>query len=150
MEASPAWHAKADRLREVQGVGDVAILTLIADLPELGQLDHQQIAALVGVAPLNHDRGTWRGKRRIWGSRAVVRQTLSMATLSAVRVNPVLKVFDTRLRQAGKTAKVALVASMRKLLTIPRPAYRTKRRVAWIGDKVHLTATYDADLPCPT
>ena len=67
---------------------------------------------------MNHDRGTWRGKRRIWGGRAVVRQTLSMATLSAVRCNPVLKVFDTRLRQAGKTAKVALVASMRKLLTI--------------------------------
>ena len=118
VEASPAWRAKADLLREVQGVGDVAILTLIADLPELGPLDRKQIAALVGVAPLNHDSGTWRGKRRIWGGRAVVRQTLSMATLSAARFNPVLKAFYTRLRQAGKTAKVALVASMRKLLTI--------------------------------
>jgi transposase len=118
VEASPAWRAKADLLREVQGVGDVAILTPIADLPELGPLDRKQIAALVGVAPLNHDSGTWRGKRRIWGGRAVVRQTLSMATLSAVRFNPVLKAFYTRLRQAGKTAKVALVASMRKLLTI--------------------------------
>ena len=118
VEASPAWRAKADRLREVQGIGDVAILTLIADLPELGQLDRKQIAALVGVAPLNHDSGTWHGKRRIWGGRAVVRQTLDMATLSAVRFNPVLKTFYTRLRQAGKTAKVALVASMRKRLTI--------------------------------
>ena len=116
VEASPAWQAKAELLREVKGLGEVT--ALIACLPELGHLDRKRIAALVGVAPLNHDSGTWRGKRRIWGGRAVVRQALYMATLSAVRHNAVLKAFYARLRQGGKTAKVALVASMRKLLTI--------------------------------
>jgi transposase len=118
VEASPAWQAKADLLREVKGLGDVSILTLLASLPELGTLNRKQIAALVGVAPLNRDSGTLRGRRCVWGGRAEVRQTLYMATLSAVRYNPVLKAFYTRLREAGKTAKVALVACMRKLLTI--------------------------------
>lgn len=118
VEASPAWQEKADLLDEVKGLGDVSIVTLLADLPELGTLNRKQIAALVGVAPLNQDSGTWRGPRRIWGGRAEVRQTLYMATLSAVRYNPVLNAFYTRLCAAGKTAKVALVASMRKLLTI--------------------------------
>ena len=118
MEASPAWQAKADLLREVKGLGEVSILTLIADLHELGTLDRKQIAALVGVAPLNRDSGTLRGRRCVWGGRAEVRQALYMATLSAVRYNPILQAFYTRLRNAGKTAKVALVACMRKLLTI--------------------------------
>lgn len=118
VEASPVWQAKADLLREVKGLGDVSILTLLASLPELGTLNRKQIAALVGVAPLNRDSGTLRGRRCVWGGRAEVRQTLYMATLSAVRYNPVLKAFYTRLREAGKTAKVALVACMRKLLTI--------------------------------
>lgn len=118
VEASPAWQAKADLLREVKGLGDVSILTLLASLPELGTLNRKQIAALVGVAPLNRDSGTRRGRRCVWGGRAEVRQTLYMATLSAVRYNPVLKTFYTRLRTAGKTAKVALVACIRKLLTI--------------------------------
>ena len=118
VEASPAWQAKADLLREVQGLGEVSILTLIADLPELGTLNRKQIAALVGVAPLNRDSGTLRGRRCVWGGRAEVRQTLYMATLSAVRYNPILRAFYTRLRNAGKMAKVALVACMRKLLTI--------------------------------
>jgi transposase len=118
VEASPAWQAKADLLREVKGLGDVSILTLLASLPELGTLNRKQIAALVGVAPLNRDSGTLHGRRCVWGGRAEVRQTLYMATLSAVRYNPVLKAFYTRLREAGKTAKVALVACMRKLLTI--------------------------------
>lgn len=118
VEASPAWQAKADLLREVKGLGDVSILTLLASLPELGTLNRKQIAALVGVAPLNRDSGTLRGRRSVWGGRAEVRQALYMATLSGVRYNPILKAFYTRLREAGKTAKVALVACMRKLLTI--------------------------------
>ncbi|MBK1720578.1 IS110 family transposase [Thiocystis violacea] len=118
VEASPAWQAKAELLGEVTGLGDVTILTLIACLPELGQLNRKQIAALVGVAPLNRDSGTRHGRRCVWGGRAPVRHVLYMATLSAVRYNPVLKAFYTRLRDAGKVAKVALVACMRKLLTI--------------------------------
>jgi transposase len=118
VEASPAWQAKADRLRAVQGLGEGSILTLLASLPELGTLNRKQIAALVGVAPLNRDSGTLRGRRCVWGGRAEVRQTLYMATLSAVRYNPILKAFYTRLRDVGKTAKVALVACLRKLLTI--------------------------------
>jgi transposase len=118
VEASPAWQAKADLLREVKGLGEVSILTLLASLPELGTLNRKQIAALVGLAPLNRDSGTLRGRRSVWGGRAEVRQALYMATLSGVRYNPILKAFYTRLREAGKTAKVALVACMRKLLTI--------------------------------
>lgn len=118
VEASPAWQAKADRLRAVQGLGEVSILTLLASLPELGTRNRKQIAALVGVAPLNRDSGTRRGRRCVGGGRAEVRQTLSMATLSAGRHHPILKAFYTRLRGVGKTAKVALIACMRKLLTI--------------------------------
>lgn len=118
VEASPAWQAKRDLLSEVKGLGEVTVLTLIACLPELGQLDRKAIAALVGVAPFNRDSGTLRGRRRVWGGRATVRAALYMATLSAVRHNPTLRVFYQRLRGAGKMAKVALVACMRKLLTI--------------------------------
>lgn len=118
VETSPAWQAQAELLGEVKGLGDVTVLTLIAGLPELGHLNRKQIAALVGVAPLNRDSGTLHGRRCVWGGRASVRHVLYMATLSAVRSNPVLKVFYTRLREAGKVAKVALVACMRKLLTI--------------------------------
>lgn len=118
VERSPAWQAKRDLLREVAGVGRITVLTLLADLPELGRLDRKQIAALVGVAPLNRDSGTLRGRRTVWGGRAQVRRTLYMATLTAVRYNPVVRVFYERLRVAGKPVKVALVACMRKLLTI--------------------------------
>jgi transposase len=118
VERSPAWQAKRDLLQEVAGVGPVTVLTLLADLPELGQLDRKQIAALVGVAPLNRDSGTLRGRRTVWGGRAQVRRTLYMATLTAVRYNPILQPFYDRLRIAGKPVKVALVACMRKLLTI--------------------------------
>ena len=118
VESSPAWQAKRDLLAEVKGVGEVTALTLIALMPELGQISRKQIAALAGVAPFNRDSGTLRGKRTVWGGRAVVRQVLCMATLTAVRYNPTLKVFYERLRSKGKTAKVALVACMRKLLTM--------------------------------
>jgi transposase len=127
VEASPAWQAKRDLLGDVKGIGEVTVMTLLGHLPELGQLDRKQIAALVGVAPFNRDSGTLRGKRTVWGGRAVVRQILYMATLTAVRHNPVIKAFYTRLRGNGKVAKVALVACMRKLLTILNAMLRDGR-----------------------
>jgi transposase len=99
-------------------MGPVCARTLVFDLPELGPVSRQRIAALVGVAPCNRDSGTLRGTRTTWGGRAHVRATLYMSTLVAVRYNPVLKRFYARLRTAGKVAKVALTACMRKLLTI--------------------------------
>ena len=118
IESSPAWQAKRDLLAAVKGVGEVATMTLLALLPELGTLGRKPIAALVGLAPFNRDSGTLRGRRTVWGGRAAVRQVLYMATLSAVRHNPVLKAFYDRLRGRGKRPKVAIVAAMRKLLTM--------------------------------
>lgn len=105
-------------LRSVRGVGPVLSLTLLADLPELGRLAHAQIAALVGVAPLNRDSGTLRGRRAVWGGRAAVRTVLYMGILRATRCNPDIRRFYDRLLAAGKAKKVALVACMHKLLTI--------------------------------
>jgi transposase len=116
LRSTPLWQEKEDLLRGVPGVGPVLCATLLADLPELGQLDRRAIAKLVGVAPLNRDSGTLRGQRTTWGGRAPVRTTLYMATLAAVRCNPALKAFYQRLRRAGKPPKVALTAAMRKLL----------------------------------
>lgn len=116
--ASPAWRAQAELLRSVPGVGPVLTLTLLADLPELGHLTRQQIAALVGVAPFNRDSGTLRGHRTVWGGRPAIRRVLYMATLVATKCNPRLQAFYERLCAAGKPKKVALVACMRKLLTI--------------------------------
>jgi transposase len=118
IQHSPVWRANEQLLRSVPGVGPVLATTLLAELPELGQLNRQQIAALVGVAPLNDDSGKHRGRRRVWGGRAHVRSVLYMATLAATRFNPVLRGFYQRLIQAGKPFKVALTACMRKLLTI--------------------------------
>jgi transposase len=115
---SPAWREQEDLLRTVPGVGPVLARTLLADLPELGRLSRKQIAALVGVAPLNRDSGALRGYRAIWGGRAPVRAVLYMATVAAVRCNPIIAGFFARLCAAGKPKKVALVACMRKLLTI--------------------------------
>jgi transposase len=115
---SPLWRATDQLLRTVPGVGPTTALTLIADLPELGRLSRRQLAALVGVAPFNDDSGQRRGVRTIWGGRATVRAPLYMATLVATRCNPVIRAFYQRLRTAGKPAKVALVAAMRKLLSI--------------------------------
>jgi transposase len=114
---SPVWRAKEDLLRSVPGIGPAVSRTLLAELPELGQLDRRAIAALVGVAPLNRDSGRFRGKRMIWGGRRSVRQALYMAALVASRYNAPLRTFYQRLRAAGKPGKVALVAVMRKLLT---------------------------------
>ena len=105
-------------LDSVKGVGPVTILTLTAALPELGRLGRRQIAKLVGVAPLADDSGPRRGKRRIWGGRGDVRAVVYMATMSAIQYNPAIKVFHSRLIAAGKPKKVAIVACMRKLLTI--------------------------------
>lgn len=115
---SPIWREKDDLLQSAPGVGPVLARTLVANLPELGTLTRQQIAALVGVAPLNRDSGTFRGTRRVWGGRAHVRATLYMSALVATRFNPVIRVFYQRLCAAGKAKKVALTACMRKLLTI--------------------------------
>jgi transposase len=118
LRASPVWQEREELLRSVPGIGPVCARTLLLDLPELGTLNRQRLAALVGVAPLNRDSGTLRGSRTTWGGRAHVRATVYMSTLVAVRYNPVFKAFYERLRAAGKAAKVALTACMRKLLTI--------------------------------
>ncbi len=118
LEASPVWREKEDLLRSFKGVGPVTSTTLLADLPELGQLNRKKIAALVGVAPFNCDSGKMKGKRMIWGGRACVRNALYMAAISASRFNPVIKHFYDRLIKAGKLHKVAIVACMRKMLTI--------------------------------
>lgn len=115
---SPLWREKDDLLQSTPGVGPVLARTLLASLPELGTLTRQQIAALVGVAPLNRDSGQCRGRRRVWGGRAHVRAALYMGTLVATRYNPVIRAFYQRLCAAGKAKKVALTACMRKLLTI--------------------------------
>lgn len=129
IRSSPVWRAKEDLLRSVPGVGPVLATTLLASLPELGTLTRQQIAALVGVAPLNRDSGTLRGRRTVWGGRAHVRTVLYMSTLVAVRHNPALQTFYERLRHAGKVPKVALTACMRKLLTILNAIL--KHRTRW-------------------
>ncbi|WP_246794281.1 IS110 family transposase [Burkholderia perseverans] len=126
-------HAELARtLRSVPGIGSTSVAVLLAELPELGKLDRRRIAALVGVAPLNRDSGLMRGQRCIWGGRADVRRTLYMATLTGVRYNPVLRDYYQRLVQAGKRKKVALVAAMRKLLTIVNAI--AKHRLDWNPD----------------
>lgn len=126
VRASPAWREHEDLLRSVPGIGPVSARTLLAELPELGALNRKQIAALVGVAPLNRDSGTMRGTRSCWGGRAVIRQVLYMATLAAVRRNPRIKAVYAALRARGKKHKVAMVACMRKLLTILTAMVREK------------------------
>lgn len=120
------WRERDDLLRSVPGVGPVLSLTLLAQLPELGQLNRREIAKLVGVAPFNWDSGQWRGSRHIWGGRATVRSPLFMATLCAIRVNPTIKCFYQRLIKAGKAPKVAITACMRKLLTILNVIIKTQ------------------------
>jgi transposase len=118
VKGSPLWREKENLLRGVPGVGPVTSFTLLGQLPELGSLSRQKIAALVGVAPFNRDSGRLRGKRAVWGGRAGVRAVLYMAAVSAARCNPVIARFYQRLVAEGKPAKVALTACMRKLLTI--------------------------------
>jgi transposase len=118
IEKSATFKENEALLRSVPGVGPVLARTLLAELPELGTITHKRLCALVGVAPFNRDSGQGRGKREVWGGRAPVRAVLYMGTLVATRHNPTLKEFYERLLAAGKPKKVALVACMRKLLSI--------------------------------
>jgi transposase len=118
IQSHPTWRLRDELLRSVPGIGPTTARTLIGELPELGDLDRRAIAALAGVAPMNCDSGELRGQRHIQGGRGAVRTTIYMAALTATRHNPVLRTFYQRLRERGKPAKVALVAVMRKLLTI--------------------------------
>lgn len=129
IQQSPIWREQEDLLKSVPGIGPVISRTLLAELPELGKLNRKQIAALVGVAPLNWDSGMMRGRRAIWGGRATVRGALYMAALVASRCNPKIREFHRRLRAGGKAPKVALVACMRKLLTILNAMI--KHRTRW-------------------
>ena len=129
IRSSPLWRAKDEIVPSTPGVGPILSRTLVAEVPELGVLNRQEIAALIGVAPFNRDRGTLRGKRAVWGGRAHVRAVLYMSTLAAVRHNPVLKAFYERLRSVGKAPKVALTACMRQLLTILHAML--KHRTPW-------------------
>jgi transposase len=132
---SPLWREKDELLRSVPGIGPVLTTTVLASLPELGMLTHKQIAALVGVAPLNRDSGTLRGRRTVWGGRAQVRTALYMAAIVAARFNPVIRTFYQRLCASGKAKKVALVACMRKLLTIVNAML--KHRTPWNPTLMH-------------
>jgi transposase len=129
IETSPAWRESETLLRSVPGVGPALARTLVAELPELGTLTHKRLSALVGVAPFNRDSGKTRGKREVWGGRARVRTTLYMSAMVASRHNPVIREFYVRLVEAGKPKKVALVACMRKLLSILNAMMRDRR--AW-------------------
>jgi transposase len=118
IRSSPAWQEKIDLLKGVPGIGDQTARVLLAHLPELGKCTRQEVAALAGVAPINRDSGAMRGRRTTWGGRASLRAMLYMATLTASRCNPVIRACYQRLLAAGKLKKVALVACMRKMLTI--------------------------------
>jgi transposase len=117
-QANEQWGSRITLLKSVPGIGSVIATTLVAALPELGQISDKRISALVGVAPLNRDSGKYRGSRTIWGGRANVRAALYMGALVAVQHNPVLKAFYTRLLSQGKAKKTALTACMHKLLRI--------------------------------
>ena len=134
LRASPLWRENDDLLQSVPGLGPVCARTVLLELPELGTLTRQQIAAVVGVAPLNCDSGTLRGRRTRWGGRAHVRTVLYMGTLVATRFNPQIKVCYQRLRAAGKITKVALTACMHQLLTILNAML--KHRTSWHAQEV--------------
>lgn len=129
IRSSAVWRERDNLLRSVPGVGPVLSSVLLADLPELGRLNRKEIAALVGVAPLNRDSGQFRGRRQVWGGRSQVRATLYMAALVASRYNPAIKSFYQRLLSTGKPKKVALTACMRKLLTILNAM--TRAQTSW-------------------
>ena len=134
LRASPLWRDNDDLLQRAPGIGPVCARTFLLALPALGPRTRQQIAAVVGVAPLNGDSGTLRGRRTMWGGRAHVRTVLSMGTLVATRHNPRIKVFDERLLAAGKGKKVALTACMHKFLTILNAML--KQRTLWQAQEV--------------
>lgn len=127
IQEDEAMKALSDLLMGVNGIGEVTVMTLLARLPELGQVNRKQIAAIVGVAPFNQDSGETRGVRKTWGGRAEVRKVLYMATLSARRYNPAIREYNQRLIAAGKKPKVAIVACMRKLLVMLNAMVRDQR-----------------------
>lgn len=127
VRGSVLWRETDDLLRSAPGLGEVTSFTLIADVPELGHLDRRRIAALIGVAPMNRDSGTLRGRRMVSGGRAPGRAVLYLATLSAIRYHPTIAAFYQRLRAAGRPGKVAVVAAMRKLLTRLNAIVRERR-----------------------
>ena len=115
---SPRWQEKVERLQSVPGIGEQTAIVLVTELPELGQLNRREIAALVGVAPINRDSGTYRGKRMTGGGRRQLRARLFMPTLVAIQHNPTIRTFYLRLLNNGKTKMTAVIAAMRKLLTM--------------------------------
>ncbi len=121
----PEWSQKDQLLQSIKGIGKVVSMTLLAELPELGTLEHKKISALVGVAPFNRDSGLFVGGRTVWGGRASVRSVLYMAALVASRTNPQIRTFYERLCKAGKKKKVALTACMHKLLMIMNAIIKT-------------------------
>lgn len=127
IRATPVWRETEDLLRSVPGIGPITACTLIADLPELGRLDRRRIAALAGLAPVARDSGAFRGRRMIAGGRAHIRRALYMATLTAIKHNPAIRVFYLRLVAGGRPGKVAVTAAMRKLLTILNAMLRDRR-----------------------
>ena len=127
IETSPVWKVKDNLLQSIPGVGIILSTTVLGHLPELGNLNRRQIAALVGVAPFNRDSGYMKGNRSIWGGRATVRKVLYMATLVSTRFNPVIKEFYVSLVGRGKAKKVAIVACMRRLLTIMNAILKSGR-----------------------
>jgi transposase len=129
LEMLPHWQAQAELLDSIPGVGAVTAVTVLAEMPELGQLDRQKIAALAGLAPFNRDSGKMRGKRRIFGGRKGIRRVLYMACLSAIRCNPIIRSMYLRLIEKGKLFKVAMTACMRKMLTIMNAMIRDQ--VPW-------------------
>jgi transposase len=133
VKSSPAWREKEELMRSVPGVGKVLSRTLLSHAPELGTLSRKQIAALIGVAPFNQDSGTQRGHRRVWGGRGQVREVLYMSALAATRFNPSIRAFYARLIAAGKLRKVAIVACMRKLLSILNAMLRSN--TPWTREK---------------
>lgn len=136
IESDDDWRAKAEILESVPGIGPRTTATLIAELPELGKLNRQQVSALAGLAPFNHDSGQSVGKRSIWGGRASVRSSLYMAVVTARRCNPWLRAFAERLKKAGKPYRVVMTACMRKLLTLLNTMLNTSTR--WNPEKILL------------
>lgn len=134
---SPAWMERADLLKSMPGVGDITAFTLISEMPELGKLNKRQVASLAGLAPMDNESGSYRGRRRIRGGRSAVKRVMYMAAMTAIRRNPRIREFYQRLRQAGKPAQKALVACARKMLVTLNQMLRTARRYEEVTEPIH-------------
>jgi len=127
VQSDDDWKNKFDKITEVTGFGPQTATTLVAELPELGKVNRQQAAALVGVAPFNRDSGQFKGRRMVWGGRQSVRNVLYMAALSAMKHNPVIREFAARLHAKGKPPKVVITACIRKLVVILNAILKTNQ-----------------------